>query len=181
MRKLSASRGNSIDPASRAGPATPEKSRLPDRLNRNPSRQPITNLASVRKGTIVREKYDPLYAKLSPISNRKPRRGRKAWIRKRGFSASHSRLPQRAQKRFDLPQAASFRTTATPPDIMGRYSAFESARSREDDKPSQNISFPGWLDARLRGHDTWELAPLITTRICDRYCGYQNQGDGSGI
>src|SRR4030095_8612665 len=102
MRKLSASRGNSIDPASRAGPATPEKSRLPDRLNRNPSRQHITNLASVRKGTIVREKYDPLYAKLSPISNRKPRRGRKAWIRKRGFPSLHSRLPQSAQKRFEL-------------------------------------------------------------------------------
>ena len=34
----------------------------------------------------------------------------------------------------------------------------------------------GGLDARLRGHDTWELAALIATRICDRHCGHRNQG-----
>jgi len=50
----------------------------------------------------IREKVRPLYAKLPPISNRNPGRGRQAYLRKHGFPASDSRLLQSAQKRFEL-------------------------------------------------------------------------------
>ena len=71
-----------------------------------------------------------------------PSLSQKTWIPRFASSAAANRTEA---LRAPSP-AASARATAAPPDIMGRYSAFESARSHEDDEPIpiHFMSMEGW-------------------------------------